>query len=63
MYFSHNRSHNAPIHDPILIDGSPLSFKDSTKFLGVTIDSHLSWDNHIHNNYMQLSFKSNWYTL
>ena len=49
MYFSHNRSHNAPIHDPILIDGSPLSFKDSTKFLGVTIDSHLSWDNHIHN--------------
>ena len=49
MYFSHTRSHNAPIHDPILIDGSPLSFKDSTKFLGVTIDSHLSWDNHIHN--------------
>ena len=49
IYFSHNRSHNAPIHDPILIDGSPLSFKDSTKFLGVTIDSHLSWDNHIHN--------------
>ena len=37
------------IHDPILIDGSPLSFKDSTKFLGVTIHSHLSWDNHIHN--------------
>ena len=49
MYFSHTRSHNAPIHDPILIDGSPLSFKDSTKFLGVTIDLHLSWDNHIHN--------------
>ena len=66
IYFSHNRSHNAPIHDPILIDGSPLSFKDTTKFLGVTIDSHLSWDNHILafiTQYMQLSFKSNWYTL
>ena len=49
MYFSHTCSKNAPIHDPILIDGFPLSFKDSTKFLGVTIDSHLSRDNHIHN--------------
>ena len=33
----------------LTIDGLPLAKKHSTKFLGVTLDSNLSWNEHIHN--------------
>ena len=33
----------------LTIDGLPLAEKHSTKFLGVTLDSNLSWNEHIHN--------------
>ena len=49
MHFSNSRIYNYDLNSPILVDGSPLNVKDSTKFLGLTLDSHLSWDNHIHN--------------
>ena len=50
MHFSNTNTHNVQLlTSPILIDGLPLTIQDSTKFLGVTIDSKLTWDNHIHN--------------
>ena len=39
----------------ILIDGLPLTQKQSTKFLGVTIDSNLTWNEHIHNIHTSMS--------
>ena len=39
----------------IKIDGLPLEKKDYTKFLGVTIDRHLSWNYHIANTSSHLA--------
>ena len=39
----------------VLIDGSPLTEKQSTKFLGVIIDSHLTWNEHILNVHKTIS--------
>ena len=48
MYFKNIHSQNV-FRNNILIDGLPLIEKESTKFLGVTIDSNLTWNNHINN--------------
>ena len=46
------KPHSSQAMDPhynIRINGLPLTELKSTKFLGVTIDSSLSWNDHIHN--------------
>ena len=39
----------------LMIDGQPLTEKHSTKFLGVTLDSNLTWNEHIHNIHSSIS--------
>ena len=46
IHFKTNNSHK--IDSNLIIDGLPLIEKNSTKFLGVTIDSNLTWKEHIH---------------
>ena len=45
--FQNIRHNNLNIH----IDGLPIIEKKATKFLGVTIDSSLSWNDHIYVTY------------
>ena len=33
----------------IVIDNIPLDIKECVKFLGITIDRHLSWSQHVNN--------------
>ena len=40
-------SHNSSKFPRALIDGLPIESVDKTKLLGVTINSSLTWDNHI----------------
>ena len=47
IYFKNVHSQHVPCN--ITIDGLPLVEKESTKFLGVTIDSNLTWSIHINN--------------
>ena len=46
MYFKN--AHSPDVDCNIQINGLPLARKQSTKFLGVTIDHHLTWSEHIH---------------
>ena len=39
----------------ISIDNLPITEKKSTKFLGVTLDDNLTWNNHIHNVIISIS--------
>lgn len=55
MYFKHAHSHADYFPYPILIDDVPLERKRSTKFLGVTIDELLNWNEHIHNITISIS--------
>ena len=43
------------IHYDIRIDGLPLQKKDYTKFLGITIDKQLTWNQHIDNVSSQIA--------
>ena len=49
--FQNIRHNNFNIH----IDGLPITEKKATKFLGVTIDSSLSWNDHIRNIHISVS--------
>ena len=49
--FQNIRHNNCNIH----IDGLPIIEKKATKFLGVTIDSSLSWNDHIRNIHISVS--------
>ena len=40
-----------PIYYDIRIDGLPLNKKDYTKFLGITTDKQLTWNQYIANMY------------
>ena len=44
------RHNNFNIH----IEGLPITEKKATKFLGVTIDSSLSWNDHIRNTHIRI---------
>ena len=44
-----------PIHYDIRIDGLPLQKKDYTKFLGITTDKQLTWNQHIANVSSQIA--------
>ena len=45
VIFTHR--HNVKINDPIKIGGNPINTVSSTKFLGLTLDSKLNWNEHI----------------
>ena len=45
------RHNNFNIH----IEGLPITEKKATKYLGVTIDSSLSWNDHIRNIHISVS--------
>ena len=47
IYFKN--AHSRDIQCNLFIDRVPIVEKKSTKFLGVTIDSNLNWNEHIHN--------------
>ena len=47
MVFNFNRS--TTFEPCVMINGSPLDVIESTKFLGVTIDKHLTWQPHVEN--------------
>ena len=47
MYF--RNVHSPPVKCNININGAPLIEKDSIKFLGITIDCHLTWYDHVRN--------------
>ena len=52
------KPHSTQVIDPnynIRINGLPLTELKSTKFLGITIDSCLSWNDHIHNVHTAVS--------
>ena len=49
MHFQSSHSNTNQLNYDIKVDGITLDKKDYTKFLGVTIDSHLTWNNHISN--------------
>ena len=52
------KPHSTQVIDPnynIRINGLPLTELKSTKFLGITIDSCLSWNDHIHNVHTSVS--------
>ena len=56
MHFQSTHSNaDAFIDYDIKIDGLTLEHKDTTKFLGVTIDKHLSWNPHIANITSQIA--------
>lgn len=50
-----NNNNNPQLPTPIVIDNVPISNVDQTKFLGITIDSELSWNHHINNLVNKLS--------
>ena len=41
-----SRSHSPP-HPPLFLAGSPLQYRDTVRFLGLTFDSRLSWRPHV----------------
>ena len=49
MHFQSSHSNTNDFDYNIKIDGITLEKKDYTKFLGITIDTHLTWNNHISN--------------
>ena len=53
IHFRKSHSHEAACR--LFIDGSPLSEKQSTKFLGITIDSNLNWNEHVQNIHRYIS--------
>jgi len=38
---------NCTFSKPLMVDGTVIELKDSTKFLGIILDSKLSWNDHI----------------
>ena len=54
MHFQTTHS-NADTLIDIQIDGVTLDNKDYTKFLGITIDKHLTWNYHIANITSQIA--------
>ena len=45
MYFTNSQYRT--VHNlNIFIDNKPITEKQSTKFLGVVLDSHLTWNDH-----------------
>ena len=53
MYFRTNRNNNVQCN--IHIDGIPIVEKKSIKFLGITLESTLSWNEHIQNIHSSVS--------
>ena len=54
--FIHFRNVNSPrVRLNLLIDNMPITEKITTKFLGVTIDSNLNWNEHIKNIHTTVS--------
>ena len=54
--FIHFRNHNSPrVNCNLFIDNLTITEKTSTKFLGVTIDSNLRWNEHIRNIHTTVS--------
>ena len=53
IHFKTNNSHK--IDSNLMIDGLPLIEKNYTMFLGVTIDSNLTWKEHINNIHTSIS--------
>ena len=50
-HFMHFQSthRNLDLPQNIIIDDLPLNEQEHVKFLGITIDKHLSWDQHVNN--------------
>ena len=48
MHFQNTRR-NVTLSQNIIIDNIPLNQEEYVKFLGITIDKHLSWGQHINN--------------
>ena len=48
MHFQTTRR-NVTLSQNIIIDNIPLNQEEYVKFLGITIDKHLSWGQHINN--------------
>ena len=51
----HNSLNVNPTNYNICINGHPIVEKRSTKFLGITIDSNLSWSEHLHHVHISVS--------
>ena len=49
MHFNVPQTQRITLDNKIFIDNIPIIRRKSTKFLGVTLDSNLSWNDHIHN--------------
>ena len=52
---SHHSKNANPINYNICINGLPIVEKQSTKFLGITIDANLSWNDHVLNVHNSVS--------
>ena len=53
MYFRNNHTNNAQCNSNI--DGIPITERKSTTFLGITLESTLSWSEHIQNIHSSIS--------
>ena len=47
FYGSYNRKYKEPTK--LKVDGVPITYSKSVKFLGLTLDHHLNWNQHIEN--------------
>jgi len=55
MHFQSSHNNEGLLHRDIFIDGLPLDKKDHTKFLGIIIDKHLTWNDHTINVSSQIA--------
>lgn len=50
MFFgTHNKTNNVNENFKLLLNGKVINHVDALKFLGVTVDQNLTWNQHINN--------------
>ena len=56
MWFSVKSSKSPTTVPPVLLEGTPLVNVSKQKYLGITIDSNLTWAYHVANIYKKMAY-------